>query len=117
MKKRVYIETTIVSYLTARPSRDQIRAVHQRITREWWLRNREEFDLRVSQLVLDEATKGDVEAAEKRLSVLRPIPLLSVTEEAIALGDELVKNDLLRQRPVLMRCTWRWPQSTVSIFC
>ena len=98
MKKRVYIETSIVSYLTAKPSRDAIRSVHQKITREWWKRSRNEFDLRVSQFVLDEAAKGDVEAAARRLVVLRAIPLLSVTEEAIALGDELVRNGLLPEK-------------------
>lgn len=58
MKKRVYIETTIVSYLTAKPSRDLIMAAHQQVTREWW-EHRRVCDLRVSQFVLDEAGDDD----------------------------------------------------------
>ncbi len=54
----VYVETTIVSYLTARRSQDAVLAAHQTMTREWW-RNRRAFQLRVSQLVIDEAAAGD----------------------------------------------------------
>lgn len=36
MAELVYIETTVVSYLTARPSRDLIVAAHQQITHDWW---------------------------------------------------------------------------------
>lgn len=50
----VYVETTIVSYLTARRSRDAILAAHQALTREWW-RGRAAYHLRVSQLVIDES--------------------------------------------------------------
>jgi hypothetical protein len=52
MKPRVYIETTVVSYLTARGSRDLIVAAHQELTQEWWQRRRGEFDLYCSQLVI-----------------------------------------------------------------
>ena len=58
MKQRVYLETTIVSYLTARPSRDLILAAHQDVTRQWWERRREDFEVVVSQLVVDEAGRG-----------------------------------------------------------
>ncbi len=44
MNSCVYLETTIVSYLTARPSRDLVLAAHQEVTREWWT-NRGAFDL------------------------------------------------------------------------
>ena len=62
MKQRVYLETTIVSYLTARPSRDLILAAHQEVTRQWWEQRRADFEIYVSQLVLDEAGRGDPEA-------------------------------------------------------
>ena len=64
MKQKVYIETTIVSYLIARPGRDLIVAAHQQITREWWDLRRREFDLFVSRLVIQEASAGDREAAQ-----------------------------------------------------
>ena len=61
--KRVYIETTIVSYLAAKPSRDLILAAHQEVTREWWERCRVLYDLCTSQFVVDEAGEGNAEAA------------------------------------------------------
>ena len=57
MKSKVYLETTIPSYLTARPSRDLVTAAHQQITREWWDTRRHDFDLFVSQMVIDEAAQ------------------------------------------------------------
>jgi hypothetical protein len=61
-KSSVYVETTIVSYLTARPSRDIVLAAHQQITHEWWER-RDRFDLFVSQAVITEVSRGDADAA------------------------------------------------------
>ena len=95
MKKRVYIETTIVSYLTAKPSRDLIMAAHQEITREWWEHQRAAYDLRVSQFVLDEAGDGDPDAAARRLAVLRDIPVLADSLDARALAKALVGQGLL----------------------
>ena len=63
MKSRLYLETTIPSYLTSRPSRDLIIAGHQEITREWWEKRRDIFQLYISQLVVDEASSGDPVAA------------------------------------------------------
>jgi hypothetical protein len=68
MQPTVYIETTIVSYLTARPSRDLIMAAHQQITQEWWARRGADFELFVSQFVIQEASMGDAGMAQ---SVLR----------------------------------------------
>ena len=65
MKSKVYVETTIVSYLTAEPTRDVIQAAHQQLTREWWDR-RGRFDLFVSQTVITESSGGSPEAASRR---------------------------------------------------
>ncbi|WP_437976232.1 type II toxin-antitoxin system VapC family toxin [Sorangium sp. So ce295] len=89
MKPRLYIETTIVSYLTARPSRDLVQAAHQQVTREWWAA-RDDFTLFISQFVLDEAGAGDGDAAARRLDALRGATLLDITEEAILLASNLV---------------------------
>jgi len=70
MKPKIYLETTIASYLTACPSRDLVIAAHQQITREWWESCRTEFDLYVSQIVIQESSSGDENAAERRLKVL-----------------------------------------------
>jgi len=74
MKAKVYIETSVVSYLTARMGRDLIVAGHQQITQEWWDTRKEDFDLYVSQLVVREKQGGgDSDAAQRRLSVLEDI--------------------------------------------
>ena len=89
MSHRAYIETSIVSYLTAWPSRDLIQAAHQQVTREWWT-TRGTFELFISQFVLDEAAAGDAKAAAERLDALRDIAMLDVTEDAILLAADLV---------------------------
>jgi hypothetical protein len=98
MKRRVYLETTVVSYLTARPSRTVIAAAHQEITVDWWERRRRDFDVVVSELVLREASGGDPEAAQRRLSVLAGLPRLSLTEDALLLGAEFLRRRLLPEK-------------------
>ena len=90
MKRRVYIETSIVSYLTARPSRDLIQAARQHITSEWWQERRREFDLCVSQYVFDEAGNGDLIMARQRLELISDLAMLDATEEADELGRALI---------------------------
>lgn len=70
MKPTVYVETSVVSYLTALPSRDLIVAAHQQRTNDWWQRKRDGFSLYASQLVMLEAGRGDPEAAARRLNAL-----------------------------------------------
>ncbi len=64
MAPKIYIETTIPSYLTARPSRDIIIAGHQQVTQSWWRNHRNEFDLYISQLVITECEAGEREMAQ-----------------------------------------------------
>lgn len=98
MKPRIYLETTIPSYLTAWPSRDLIRAAHQQITSEWWQRRRTEFELFISQVVVRECQLGDSVAAAERLEVLRDLPLLEQTERATDLAQALLKRVPLPDR-------------------
>lgn len=98
MKKRVYIETTIVSYLTANPSRDMILAAQQQLTREWWHGRRSRYELYTSQVVLDEAGKGEPELAVKRMLALAEMPLVAPLEPAIRLAEELLRRRLLPAR-------------------
>ena len=95
MKQRVYLETSIVSYLVSRPSRDLIVAAHQEVTRQWWEGRRQEFDLHISQLVLNEAAGGDPAAARTRLALLNGISQLPVTGEVIELGGAIMADGLL----------------------
>ena len=94
-KETVYLETTIISYLTAWLSRDLIRAAHQQITQEWWNNRREDFELFISEFVINEASAGDSAAAEKRLSVLENMTLLDVDLEVENLGKRLVADKAL----------------------
>ena len=86
----VYIETSIVSYLTARPSQNLLVAAWQGITVEWWDYHRLDFQLCTSGLVLEEAGRGDPEAAARRLACLEGMPLLAATDEVIALAGTLL---------------------------
>jgi len=96
--QRIYIETTFVSYLTARPNRDLIVAAHQQISRDWWGSRRSDYELCISQLVLQEAGDGDPQAAEERLNVLTTMTLLEITEEAVVLAEELVRAGALPEK-------------------
>lgn len=90
MAVTVYVETSVVSYLTARPSGNIIIAAHQQITREWWEARRRFFTLYTSQLVLQEAAGGSEEMAAARLDVLTDLPALGVTDEASSLAKALI---------------------------
>jgi len=90
MNPIIYIETSVVSYLTARPSRDLVIAARQAWTREWWDRAGSLWTLRISDLVLEEASGGDTVAAALRLRALRDIPTIEVTETATTLAARLI---------------------------
>nr|VFK32074.1 MAG: PIN domain-containing protein [Candidatus Kentron sp. MB]VFK35135.1 MAG: PIN domain-containing protein [Candidatus Kentron sp. MB]VFK76997.1 MAG: PIN domain-containing protein [Candidatus Kentron sp. MB] len=90
MKQRVYLETSILSYYTARPSRDLVIAARQEITHEMWPALQTNFDRYISALVIQEASRGDKEAATKRLRALAGIPVLEITEQARKLADSLI---------------------------
>jgi hypothetical protein len=66
----VYLETTFISYLVARPSRDVIVAGHQQTTQDWWENRRSQFECSVSQVVIDEASLGDPAEIQKRLAII-----------------------------------------------
>ncbi len=89
-KKIVYIETTVISYLTSRPSRDILIAAHQEVTRQWWEERRSAFRLIASQIVISEAAAGDTIAASRRLELLMPIELVETTMEALELARALI---------------------------
>lgn len=90
-KPKVYLETTIISYLTSRPSRDIITAAHQQSTQEWWEISRNKFD-DISQIVIQEISLGDDEAIEKRLDVIKEIDEIEILPEAIQLAQILVSE-------------------------
>jgi len=89
MAKATYIETSIVSYLTSKPSRDLRVAAWQQITAQWWEQERGKYDLFTSELVLAEASAGDAVAAEGRLRALSAILELAVDDEVKQLATRL----------------------------
>ena len=92
MKRRVYIETSVVSYLASRPSRDLVVAGRQQLTHTWWEVRRPVFDLVISQVVLDEVRAGDPDAAQRRLAFIVDLPSLDVTTEAAELAATLIER-------------------------
>ena len=94
MSAKVYVETSVISYLTSRPSRDLVTTANQQITQEWWQEQQGDFALYVSQLVIQEASVGDVSAVEQRLQVLQ------VTEEAVKLAERLVARSAVPEKVV-----------------
>jgi hypothetical protein len=99
-RRKVYVETTVISYLSAWPSRDLIRAAHQQITRDWWEHRRRHFDLYVSQNVIDEVGRGDPDAAQRRNDLIADVPLLGLTETATRLARELLRKRALPAKAV-----------------
>lgn len=92
MKTKIYLETSVISYFTARPSRDLVIAGHQEITREIWPVVFRDFEPYISALVLQEAGRGDVDAARKRLNAIRDVPVLDMTVAAQTLAERLLSE-------------------------
>lgn len=90
-KRKVYVETSVVSNLTARPSHNPIDAAAQITTLEWWCFAKERFDLYVSGLVEREAAKGDSNAAARRLDVVREMTMLPIDDRMLEIADMLLE--------------------------
>jgi len=91
----VYIETSVVSYLRQRPSSQVVMAAHQLLTHKWWDTERTNYELVVSQYVLDEASAGDPALAAERLRALDGIPLLPDAPEIIQIANEIISRAIL----------------------
>ena len=98
MKSKLYLETSIPSYLAGRPSRDLLVAAHQQITRDWWDSRRAEFDLYASELVVQEVRAGDAQLAIRRLATLAGVPLLPVSSEILELAEDLIAEGIIPRK-------------------
>ena len=98
MKPKVYVETTIISYLTAWRSPQLVMAAHQQTTRTWWDEERHRFELFVSEAVVQEASAGDPIAVQRRLEAIADLPELQITEAARDLAKKLVAEVPLPQK-------------------
>jgi hypothetical protein len=92
---RLYIESTIPSYVVARPARDLLQAARQQLTRDWWETKRGGHELFTSQIVLDEIAAGDREMARRRLELMAGIAALELMPAAEALADQILRSGLL----------------------
>ena len=101
----VYIETSIVSYLRQRPSSQVVMAARQLLTRKWWDTERANYELVVSQYVLDEASGGDPVLAAERMKALAGIPLLPNAPQITEIASEIMTRAILPQKRRLTRCT------------
>lgn len=91
--KAVYIESSVISYLTARPSRDVVTSARQAITLEWWDTYKDRFEIFISELVIEEIGSGDMAAAQKRLLTVEGVPVLETTEQAAQLAKLLIAEN------------------------
>ena len=88
----VYVESSVISYLASRPSRDLVTAARQTITLEWWEERRQQYEVYISTLVEEEISRGDSSAAKRRLAYVAEIPALEVTDQANTLAKDLLKQ-------------------------
>jgi predicted nucleic acid-binding protein len=92
---RIYIESTIPSYVVARPARDLLQAARQQITRDWWETERHRYELFTSEIVLDEIGGGEPAMAQQRLKLLADVKLLELSPDARALTKSILQADVL----------------------
>lgn len=81
----VYVETTIPSYLSARPSRDLLTAAHQQVTHDWWATARERYRMVISEAVIDEIGAGDPTYASRRIELVADLETLDFTDDVAEL--------------------------------
>lgn len=95
MSETVYIETSILGYLTARSTKNLISAANMEITRDWWESRRSAFILYTSEAVLEEAAQGDAAISAQRLEILRDLPLLALNQDVQGLAAQLLSRSNL----------------------
>ena len=92
---RIYIESTIPSYVVARPARDLLQAARQQLTRDWWDLKRRAHEIFTSQVVLDKIAAGEAAMARQRLALLAGIPIVRATNDAEALTQRILDSGVL----------------------
>ncbi|MDJ0899128.1 MAG: type II toxin-antitoxin system VapC family toxin [Xenococcus sp. MO_188.B8] len=95
MSETVYIETSILGYLTARSTKNLILAANMEITQDWWKFRRKAFSLYTSEAVLEEVARGDAEIAAQRMAILRDFPLLALNKAVQGLASQFLTRSSL----------------------
>jgi hypothetical protein len=90
MRKRIYIETTVVSYFASKPNRDLMVAGHQEATRKLWPKLTAEYEAYISALVYQEAERGEPDQAKTRRTAMKPFPMLDIDDEARLLAEKII---------------------------
>jgi len=98
VKATVYLETTVPSFLTARPSNDLILAGQQQLTRRWWNTRKRQFSVFISELVISEAGRGDSQAAKRRMEAIANLPILEIDDDAIKLGAVILNSGVIPKK-------------------
>lgn len=96
----VYLETTIISYLVSRPSRDLLVAAHQQVTRDWWTLYNHNFSCHISQIVLDEIMAGDPSQSHLRMEIAGKLPLVEITAESEYLTMAIMASKIMPAKAV-----------------
>jgi len=115
MKSTIYLESSVISYLTSRPNRDLVIAGRQAVTFDWWENHRQRFELRISILVEEEIGRGDPSTAQLRLETVADIPSLTISDEATRIADLLLAKTLCQRVAKKMPCTLALLPHKVSI--
>jgi hypothetical protein len=97
-KQKVYIETTVISYLTAKPSRDLVVAAQQELTRFWWESEKDNYKIFISESVINEASAGDSTASELRLKICENIPSLDIDKRVLELTKIILSSGIIPQK-------------------
>ncbi|MEI7945839.1 MAG: type II toxin-antitoxin system VapC family toxin [bacterium] len=97
--KRIYIETSVISFLTARPSKDVVLAGHQASTHIFW-KSKNAYELFISDMVIQECEKGDADCAQSRIQAITGLPVLNVDKEVERLASELIRRNAIPKNSV-----------------
>lgn len=98
MKPKVYLETSIISYLAARPSRDLVVEANRTFTHDWWNHKRQCYELFVSDFVYDKARKGDESAAKRRILIMDELKSMKFVDEAMQLSQFIMQMRIMPKR-------------------
>ncbi|MBF0548684.1 MAG: type II toxin-antitoxin system VapC family toxin [Candidatus Riflebacteria bacterium] len=98
MKMKIYIETSFISYLVGRRSKNLVLAAYQELSQEWWEKRSGKYDLFSSQITFNEASIGDPEVSQKRLEILQKIPFITITSEVIELSEKIINSGVIPKK-------------------
>jgi len=101
MKKSVYIESSIISYLTARLAQDLVSAARQKLTLDWWETSRQSFDALISEVVIQELQRGDPTAAQRRLAAISALTVVRTTREAVDMAKRLIVDRAVPEKSAI----------------